>query len=422
MIKKHRGQQGVSYYVYVTDRGSDRKRYVGSAPTKEAAQVLERQRQTNDWEVRHGLREVERTDTFERLATPWVNARGEIGANGQPRRAAWRDDVCRMNKHILPYWGDRRIVDCGSVQLVREFVREREKTVSGTTLCNVLRLLSRFFNELPDDLRRRVPNPVRQLDRADRPRLSHDPKDTPFLEDKAHICRLLDRLPSPVREIYAVCVLAGLRPGEARALYPDDVNLGRRSIHLQRAAKDKGKRGGLKVGTLKDHESRIVPIGEDLLEILRTYILRRTEKQAASEFLFPALRDRDDASGMVDAHTLQEYFHTARKKLRLPKVNFYQASRHTFASHYVIDGGSIERLSKILGHSSVLVTERYAHLRADHFTEHDLRPMLGFKPERGLRLVSPRSGPAMAGTHGDAATDSDSGPSVAAAAEASEAG
>jgi site-specific recombinase XerD len=153
-------------------------------------------------------------------------------------------------------------------------------------------------------------------------------------------------------------------------------------------------------GSLKDHESRIVPIGEDLLEILRVYILRRTEKQIASRFLFPALRDRGDASGMVDSHTLQEYFNAARKKLHLPKVNFYQASRHTYASHYMIDGGSIERLSKILGHSSVVVTERYAHLRADHFTEHDLRPMLGFKAQGGLRLAGDRARHAVAGAHG----------------------
>jgi integrase len=422
MIKKHRGQQGISYYVYVTERGSDRKRYVGKAATKEDAEVIERQRQNQDWQVRHGLRDKERTETFEDFATPWVEARGEIGANGQPRRAAWRDDVCRMNKHILPFWGERRITDCGSVQLVREFVREREKSVSGTTLVNVLRLLSRFFNELPDDLRRRVPNPVRELDRADRPRLSHDPKDTPFLEDKAHICRLLERLESPIREIYAVCVLAGLRPGEARALYPNDVNLERRSLHLQRAAKDKGKRGGLKVGTLKDHESRIVPIGEDLLEILRAYILRRTERQVRSPFLFPTLRNRCAASGMVDAHTLQEHFNAKRKKLRLPEVTFYQASRHTFASHYVIDGGSIERLSKILGHWSVVVTERYAHLRSDHFTEHDLRPMLGFKPERGLRLVGARSGPAKAGRRGSASESGSESADVATATPATETG
>jgi hypothetical protein len=44
------------------------------------------------------------------------------------------------------------------------------------------------------------------------------------------------------------------------------------------------------------------------------------------------------------------------------KLRFHDL-RHTFASHWVLDGGDIFRLSKILGHSSVVVTQKfYAHL------------------------------------------------------------
>jgi hypothetical protein len=35
-------------------------------------------------------------------------------------------------------------------------------------------------------------------------------------------------------------------------------------------------------------------------------------------------------------------------------------------------GGSIEKLREVLGHSSVVVTERYAHLRTDLFGPSDL--------------------------------------------------
>jgi hypothetical protein len=56
-------------------------------------------------------------------------------------------------------------------------------------------------------------------------------------------------------------------------------------------------------------------------------------------------------------------------KFGLPALSWYQSTRHTFASHWVLGGGSIERLRDIMGHSSVVTTERYAHLKPDLFRE-----------------------------------------------------
>lgn len=39
---------------------------------------------------------------------------------------------------------------------------------------------------------------------------------------------------------------------------------------------------------------------------------------------------------------------------------------HTFASHFVMNGGNILTLQKILGHQSIAMTMRYAHLAPDH--------------------------------------------------------
>lgn len=40
--------------------------------------------------------------------------------------------------------------------------------------------------------------------------------------------------------------------------------------------------------------------------------------------------------------------------------------RHTFASHFMMAGGDILTLQRILGHSSIQVTMRYAHLSPSH--------------------------------------------------------
>ena len=58
--------------------------------------------------------------------------------------------------------------------------------------------------------------------------------------------------------------------------------------------------------------------------------------------------------------------------LARPGLRWNQATRHTFASRWVLSGGSIEKLKEILGHYSVVMTERYAHLRPDLFSAKDL--------------------------------------------------
>ena len=53
----------------------------------------------------------------------------------------------------------------------------------------------------------------------------------------------------------------------------------------------------------------------------------------------------------------------------LPRITWYRATRHTFASQFVLGGGGIELLSKIMGHASITTTEIYSHLRHDLFAE-----------------------------------------------------
>ncbi|QSR33733.1 integrase [Marinobacterium iners] len=55
--------------------------------------------------------------------------------------------------------------------------------------------------------------------------------------------------------------------------------------------------------------------------------------------------------------------------IQLPKGQATHVLRHTFASHFVMKGGNILTLQRILGHSSVKVTMRYAHLAPKHLEE-----------------------------------------------------
>ena len=61
----------------------------------------------------------------------------------------------------------------------------------------------------------------------------------------------------------------------------------------------------------------------------------------------------------------------------LAEMTWYEATKHTFASHWLMNGNSIEKLASILGHSDAEVTRRYGHLRTDLFTTRELSALPG---------------------------------------------
>lgn len=50
------------------------------------------------------------------------------------------------------------------------------------------------------------------------------------------------------------------------------------------------------------------------------------------------------------------------KACSIKKRLYYHSSRHTFATNYLISGGQIRNLQKLLGHSKITTTEVYAHV------------------------------------------------------------
>jgi integrase len=58
-----------------------------------------------------------------------------------------------------------------------------------------------------------------------------------------------------------------------------------------------------------------------------------------------------------------------RAGIETPASQLTHVLRHTFASHFMMNGGNILVLQRILGHTDIKVTMRYAHFAPDHLSE-----------------------------------------------------
>ncbi|WP_458735630.1 phage integrase [Zobellella taiwanensis] len=58
-----------------------------------------------------------------------------------------------------------------------------------------------------------------------------------------------------------------------------------------------------------------------------------------------------------------------KAEITLPEGQCTHVLRHTFASHFMMNGGNILVLQKILGHSTINMTMRYAHFAPDHLED-----------------------------------------------------
>ncbi len=154
--------------------------------------------------------------------------------------------------------------------------------------------------------------------------------------------------------IYLTAILTGMRAGELIALQWDCVDLNRRLITIRRSTDKTNKT--IK-DTTKGNKIRYVGISDELFPEL----VNHKNKNPKSCFVFENTEGR-----FMDYDNFKNRFFLRDQKLCSVRSIRFHDLRHTFASHYMMSGGNIYDLQKILGHSDVKTTMRYAHLAPDH--------------------------------------------------------
>jgi integrase len=167
-----------------------------------------------------------------------------------------------------------------------------------------------------------------------------------FLSDNERR-RLLDACKAYGEPLYTIVVLAlstGARRGEIMRLRWPDVDLPRGVITLHET---------------KNGERRRLPLQSHALECVRQI---SKVHRLDTDLLFPSHRD---PQRHLD---IRIPFTTALAKAEIADFRFHDL-RHSAASYLAMNGASLAEIAEVLGHKTLAMVKRYAHLSETHTTK-----------------------------------------------------
>ena len=109
------------------------------------------------------------------------------------------------------------------------------------------------------------------------------------------------------------------------------------------------------VNVTKNRKPLLVPINMTMSNILREFLKHRQHKNT-DEYLFCNVFGKQ-----LVKSTCYTMLYNYNKQRGIQKTGIHRY-RHTFAKQWILNGGNVVSLSKILGHSSLQITQNYINL------------------------------------------------------------
>jgi site-specific recombinase XerD len=186
---------------------------------------------------------------------------------------------------------------------------------------------------------------------------------------------------NPYKDLFVFLLNTGLRINEALGLTVDRFVASNGILNVSQqldeyvAKKDEPEiKRAFVISSLKTSTPRKIALNSMATEILA----RKCKGKKSTDFIFETTRKRSDEKRPVvfkrgprpevlDCYCIsymnfsKDVFLPIVRKIGLKNIGLH-GLRHTFASHFMMNGGDLFVLSKILGHKSIKTTEIYAHL------------------------------------------------------------
>lgn len=317
------------WWASYIERGQRVRRSTGTADVNEA-KALESQWRAQAHKEQHW--DVKAPRTFEEVMVEYLKGSAHLRSI----------DTLKMQTQTLRgFFGGREI---GSLtgQDVKAYIRwRREAGRANATINRELAALSSAINHCNHEWDWDLPNPVKGR------LLKEAPHRERYLT-RAEVGRLVSearklRFGDLLADFIELAVHTGCRRGELLNLEWSRVTLerGRETITLNARHTKSGK-------------PRQVPLNATAIASIKRRAAWRAEQAPDSPWVFCRI-------GGGQVKSLRNGFEVAASNAGLTDLRIHDL-RHTAASWLVTDGVPLEVVKELLGHSSITMTERYAHL------------------------------------------------------------
>lgn len=266
-------------------------------------------------------------------------------AYSETNKLSYKNDIYSTSL-FLNYWGncDIKKITPESIEQFKQDIK-REKGIKNSTVNKHLEALSKMFNlAIDNDLISF--NPMRRIKklRVDnykvRVLLPEEEKRLFFQIEKGYDVVGRDRVPKTIYPYLflkpiVICALhTGMRRGEIFRLKWADIDFEYNFIEVLKT---------------KSGKARKIPISNRLL-------LEFQSINRISDYVFTNPETGEPYND------IKRSFHTVLKNANIQNFRFHDL-RHTFATRALESGCDIRTVQELLGHSSVLVTQRYTHVK-----------------------------------------------------------
>jgi integrase len=215
--------------------------------------------------------------------------------------------------------------------LIEKYKRVRKESVTVSTVNRELACLKHMFT-MAIKWGKANDNPVKEV------KLFREPERRLRWLTEEECEMLINASTGHIRSIVITAVNTGMRLGEILILTWDRVDFERATITVERSKND-----GI----------RHIPMNTRLTEELQSVKI-----ETASNYVFPNRVGepfKDIKNGFI----------AAQKRAGIERCRFHDL-RHTFASHLVMNGADIATVKELMGHKTIAMTMRYAHLSKEH--------------------------------------------------------